>query len=86
LYLSLLPLNKLNPAYTGRFCDEDLDGCTELVCFDGVECMDVAAPRVGAMCGPCPPGYSGNGLNCIGMYSYHTPSCYINTVYICHID
>ena len=61
-----------NPAYTGRFCDEDLDGCTELICFDGVECMDVPAPGVGATCGPCPPGYSGNGLNCIGMYtSYH---------------
>lgn len=55
-------------AYTGRFCDEDLDGCTELTCFAGVECMDVPAPGVRATCGPCPPGYTGLGLNCIGMY------------------
>ena len=57
------------PAYTGRFCDEDLDGCTELICFAGVECTDVPAPGMGATCGPCPAGYSGDGLNCIGMSS-----------------
>ena len=66
LHLLLLPLKY--PAYTGRFCEEDLDGCTELTCFDGVECRDVAAPGVGVICGPCPTGYSGNGLNCMGKY------------------
>ena len=30
--------------------------------------MDVPAPGVRATCGPCPPGYTGLGLNCIGMY------------------
>ena len=56
-------------AYSGRFCDEDLDGCTELTCFAGVQCMDVPAPGIRATCGPCPPGYSGDGLNCIGMFT-----------------
>ena len=59
-------------AYTGRFCNEDLDGCTEVICFDGVECTDVAAPGEGAICGPCPTGHSGNGLNCMGKYNHHT--------------
>ena len=66
------PVLSTNPAFTGRFCEEDLDGCTELICFDGVECRDVAAPGVGATCGPCPTGHSGNGLNCMGMYSHYT--------------
>ena len=63
------------PAYTGRFCDQDLDGCTELTCFTGVECMDVPAPGMGATCGPCPAGYSGDGLNCIGMSMCCHQSC-----------
>ena len=58
-------------AYTGRFCNEDLDGCTELICFAGVECMDVPAPGTGATCGPCPDGFSGDdGVNCIGIIKY----------------
>ena len=59
----------IHTAYTGRFCDEDLDGCTELTCFDGVACVDVPAPGIRAVCGSCPPGYSGDGLNCIGMFT-----------------
>ena len=34
----------------------DVDGCTEIQCFEGVECIDVIAPGVGAECGPCPDG------------------------------
>ena len=65
--LSLCSVSIFYTAYTGRFCDEDLDGCTELTCFTGVECMDIPAPGIRATCGFCPPGYSGDGLNCIGM-------------------
>ena len=36
-------------------------------CFEGVECLDVPAPGTGAMCAACPTGYSGDGLNCVGM-------------------
>ena len=28
--------------------------------------MDQPAPGVGAMCGPCPDGYFGDGKKCIG--------------------
>ena len=53
-------------AFAGRFCKEDRNGCSEIECFEGVECMDVPAPGVGAVCGPCPPGYTGDSLKCYG--------------------
>ncbi len=53
-------------AYSGDFCGEDRNGCAEIQCFEGVECLDVAAPGVGAMCEPCPAGYTGDGEKCFG--------------------
>ena len=53
-------------AYSGSFCEEDRNGCSEIECFEGVECLDMAAPGVGAMCGPCPDGFTGNGEKCSG--------------------
>ena len=53
-------------AYTGRFCEEDRDGCTEIQCFEGVECIDVSAPGVGAECGPCPQGFTKDSQKCYG--------------------
>ncbi len=35
----------------------------------GVDCVDVPAPGVGAMCGPCPQGYRGDGSKCAGKLS-----------------
>ena len=69
-------------AYTGRFCDEDLDGCTELTCFAGVQCMDVPAPGIRATCEPCPTGYSGDGLNCIGRFTTFSHVVYLFLVFI----
>lgn len=65
-------------AYGGEFCEEDRNGCSEIQCFEGVECLDVSAPDVGAMCGECPEGYSGDGEKCFGkvlgtLYSYKPP-------------
>ncbi len=54
-------------AFDGKFCEEDRNGCSEIECFEGVECMDVPAPGVGAVCGNCPPGYTGDSLKCYGM-------------------
>ncbi len=51
----------------GQHCEEDVDGCAQTTCFEGVECTDVPAPGIGAECGPCPDGYSGNGGKCAGM-------------------
>ena len=53
-------------AYGGDFCEEDRNGCSEIQCFEGVECLDVPAPGVGAMCGACPDGYTGDGEKCFG--------------------
>ena len=55
-------------AFSGHFCEEDRNGCSEIQCFEGVECMDVPAPGTGAVCGACPLGYTGDGLNkCYGI-------------------
>lgn len=45
----------------------DVDGCADLSCFDGVDCQDIPAPGDGAMCGPCPDGFNGNGMKCTGI-------------------
>ena len=57
-------------AYSGKFCEEDVDGCSEIECFDGVECIDVKAPGFGALCGGghCPHGFTGDGQKCLGLH------------------
>lgn len=55
-------------AYSGRFCANDVDGCVELSCFEGVTCEDIEAPGIGASCGHCPEGFMGDGQKCIGKY------------------
>ena len=56
--------------YTGRFCESDIDACTfnRNPCFRGVNCTDEKAPAniTGFICGPCPSGYSGDGIQCTG--------------------
>lgn len=55
--------------YTGRFCESDLNACNLNgdPCFTGVTCEDQPAPAniTGFTCGPCPVGYSGNGIDCV---------------------
>lgn len=55
-------------AFDGPFCEEDRNGCLGVACYEGVECLDVPAPGVGAECGPCPPGLTGEGSKCFGKY------------------
>jgi len=54
--------------YTGRFCENDIDACTfnGNPCFTGVNCTDQPPPAniTGFICGPCPSGYFGDGLEC----------------------
>ena len=59
--------NSLFSAYTGRFCEEDRDGCSEIQCYVETDCRDVPAPGVGAECGPCPSGFTGQDEKCLGM-------------------
>ncbi len=56
-------------AYSGDTCSEDTNGCAEIECFSGVECFDIPAPGVGAMCGPCETGFTGDGVKCAGISS-----------------
>ena len=56
-------------AWTGRFCEEDADGCLQSPYAAGVNCTDIPAPDIGATCGACPPGFSGDGQECVGMIS-----------------
>ncbi|CAI8034372.1 Mucin-like protein (Fragment) [Geodia barretti] len=53
-----------SPAWEGPYCEEDVDGCLEYACIDGVECFDAPAPGQGATCGPCPVGYTADGEKC----------------------
>ena len=53
-------------AYSGDTCSEDRNGCAEIECFSGVECFDVPAPGVGAICGACSTGFTGDGVKCSG--------------------
>ena len=59
-----------SPAYGGRFCEVDQNGCSEIECFRGVVCFDVPAPDVGAVCGPCPDGFTGDGEKCNGKHTH----------------
>ena len=49
-----------------------MNGCAEIECFSGVECFDVLAPNVGAMCGPCSTGFTGDGEKCSGIKTFIT--------------
>ena len=60
-------------AYTGRFCGEDFDGCSEVSCYEGVTCTDNPAPQTGATCDPCPTGLEGDGNKCVGESQAATP-------------
>ena len=53
-------------AYTGRYCEEDRDGCSAVQYYVESSCRDVPAPGVGAECGPCPVGFTGDGSKCLG--------------------
>ena len=47
--------------FSGSYCDVDIDECLISPCFAGVDCIN----SVGSYsCGPCPVGYTGDGLRC----------------------
>lgn len=61
--------------YTGELCEADLDACEENFqpCYPGVDCNDLPPPAnaTGFECDPCPSGYSGNGIQCLGTNISH---------------
>ena len=56
--------------WEGEYCENDQDGCSQLECFEGVDCYDVEAPDSGAVCGACPDGYEGDGEKCNGTHTH----------------
>ena len=54
-------------AYAGATCAEDRNGCMSGGgCYPNVTCTDNPAPAIGAECGPCPTGLTGDGVMCTG--------------------
>uniref|UniRef100_A0A8C4Q2L3 von Willebrand factor D and EGF domains n=2 Tax=Eptatretus burgeri TaxID=7764 RepID=A0A8C4Q2L3_EPTBU len=47
--------------FEGTSCTEDVDECALQSCFRGVRCTNILGSF---LCGPCPHGYTGNGLSC----------------------
>ena len=69
--------------YAGEVCENDRNGCTQDVgCFNGVQCTDNPAPLAGATCGPCPPGFSGDGRTCTGIFA--VKSAFFCPLYAAH--
>ena len=64
-------------AFSGYFCDEDKNGCSEIQCFEGVECLDIPAPGVGAVCGSCATGFTGDGLKCYGVRCHYVYTLHV---------
>ncbi|XP_078693925.1 mucin-like protein [Branchiostoma floridae x Branchiostoma belcheri] len=58
------------PGYAGDDCGFQVDACLVNFnpCFPGSECTDLPPPAGhgadGYTCGPCPDGYTGDGINC----------------------
>lgn len=44
-------------------CFSETNECADSPCFAGVECTDLTGP--GTACGPCPVGFSGDGITCV---------------------
>ena len=64
----LLSFFLLHAAYEGDYCENDVDGCEEVSCFNNATCTDVPAPGTGATCPPCPTGFTGDGFSCTGQF------------------
>ncbi|KAK3262228.1 hypothetical protein CYMTET_28902, partial [Cymbomonas tetramitiformis] len=61
---------------TGETACVEIDGCALAPCFPGVECTDISAPGVGAVCSACPKGYLGDGRSCYAdVCSADPPPC-----------
>uniref|UniRef100_A0A2C9MA52 Cubilin n=1 Tax=Biomphalaria glabrata TaxID=6526 RepID=A0A2C9MA52_BIOGL len=58
------------PAYTGLYCESELNGCTSQPCSSGQNCTDLTAAQQGNategyICGPCPTGFNNVNKLCI---------------------
>jgi hypothetical protein len=72
-----------SPSGSPHVCT-DIDGCVDSPCSNNppVVCTDIAAPSSGHTCGPCPPGYSGDGATCSDVNGCAGAPCF--TAVACH--
>ncbi|CAL1547387.1 unnamed protein product [Lymnaea stagnalis] len=67
------------PAYTGEYCEIELDACKTYPCAKGQNCTDLSAEEQGNMttgysCGPCPQGFFDIDMNCLDINECHNTS------------
>eukprot|EP01052_Picozoa_sp_SAG31_P026744 SAG31_NODE_2447_length_5678_cov_5.028141_1_plen_1458_part_10 len=60
--------------FFGSRCQFDVD-CSTAPCYTESACHDVAAPGVGYVCDPCPPGFSGDGSSCVDIDDCASSPC-----------
>ena len=60
----------------GEYCEMHTPPCNFTTCFENVICNN-SAPDPHHPCGPCPVGYTGDGVSCAGKsYTFiHIRSC-----------
>ncbi|KAK7507217.1 hypothetical protein BaRGS_00001152, partial [Batillaria attramentaria] len=61
------------PGFEGDNCDVKSDQCRDEPCYPGVLCQPVGSSFV---CGPCPPGYTGDGVNCVELNACASSPCF----------
>ncbi|XP_035829090.1 protein jagged-1a-like [Aplysia californica] len=63
--------------FEGDRCNKMKDFCAEQPCFPNVSCSSETG---GFRCGPCPPGYTGNGIRCVGLSPCTERPCFPGVV------
>ncbi|XP_071941903.1 von Willebrand factor D and EGF domain-containing protein-like isoform X2 [Antedon mediterranea] len=57
---------RCDAGYTGILCEQSVIPCDPNPCFDRVVCSEtITDGSLSFRCGPCPPGYSGDGVSCV---------------------
>ena len=62
-----LPVNRSHVAFIACMSNITLappDMCNKDRCFPYVDCIETPGQGLGWKCGPCPPGFQGDGTTC----------------------
>lgn len=69
----LIKKTNLTNSYAGDLCDIRKSPCSSNPCFKDVICNETDSK---ALCGPCPPGLTGNGFICKEINDCKSNPCY----------
>ncbi|XP_031572274.1 von Willebrand factor D and EGF domain-containing protein-like [Actinia tenebrosa] len=67
---------RCNVGFKGPYCDQEEIRCSNHSCYPGVRCTDTNGNLT---CGPCPPGYTGDGKTCLVPYLTTTETATTST-------